>query len=474
MTVLGLIACRSEDEPQTSEADSADRVMAGDAGMATPASSPAASASLPPPPADPQGCFTALCHQGLLRTSYRHQPFQEGACDACHLPEQDDHMFPIKRPGVEACTFCHPVVGHKKHLHEVIAKEGCLPCHDPHGANTKFLLTGPSTELTCQGCHEIERKPHLHAPFAGGQCTTCHQPHESDNAFLLLGGEGKDHCLVCHRSKQHQLLAATTIHKPIEDGCTGCHEPHSSDHPYALRKPLEKLCFECHPDVEGKVAAARSPHGAVFTGHRCANCHDPHAEGRPALLRADLRTLCLSCHDRPVKAYDGRTIPDMTPSLLGRKLLHGPVREGQCNVCHQVHGANNTRLLTENFPQEFYEAFDLAKYALCFECHTNALVLDEETSTLTDFRNGRRNLHYVHVNRAEKGRTCRTCHEIHGSNLPRHMASEVPFEGGGWAMPIGYEATPDGGRCSPGCHGPQAYGRETPIPVTTTSTGDVP
>jgi predicted CXXCH cytochrome family protein len=145
--------------------------------------------------------------------------------------------------------------------------------------------------------------------------------------------------------------------------------------------------------------------------------------------------------------------------LVERKSLHGPVRTGQCNVCHQVHGATNARLLSKHFPAEFYEAFDLADYALCFECHSSAIVLEEETTTVTNFRDGRHNLHFVHVNRPDKGRTCRTCHEIHGSNLPKHMASEVPFEGGGWPMPIRFAKTPTGGRCSPGCHEPREYNR---------------
>ena len=92
------------------------------------------------------------------------------------------------------------------------------------------------------------------------------------------------------------------------------------------------------------------------------------------------------------------------------------------------------------------------------------MFLSERTEIETNFRDGGRNLHYLHVNREEKGRTCQTCHEIHGSDLPRHMASVVPFEGGGWTMPIGFRQTDTGGRCSPGCHEPQEY-RRRPIPL---------
>jgi hypothetical protein len=96
------------------------------------------------------------------------------------------------------------------------------------------------------------------------------------------------------------------------------------------------------------------------------------------------------------------------------------------------------------------------------------MVLEEKTASLTNFRDGDRNLHFVHVNRDDKGRSCKTCHAIHGSNLPNHMASEVPFEGSNWSMPIEFEKTTGGGKCAPGCHVPKTYTRGGPatVPVT--------
>lgn len=417
-------------------------------------------------------CAASDCHQDLFRVAYRHAPVQAGACDSCHEDEQPEHRFPQKRAGTQSCTFCHPVVGHQEHLHQAIEQEGCLTCHDPHGSNAKFLLTAPSTELTCQKCHQVQRKSHLHGPFASGQCTACHQPHESNNKFLLVGGEGQAHCLVCHREKAELIHTAQTVHEPMEDDCGACHEAHSSDFAGLLIAPIEELCFACHTAVAELVVGAASPHDAVLTGQRCANCHDSHANDRPALLRDEPRQLCLGCHDQRQTARDGRTIPDMRPALLQRKSLHGPVRTGQCSACHETHGAPNARLLRQPYPPEFYTSFDLTKYALCFECHNSAAVLSERTTRDTNFRDGDRNLHYLHVNRAEKGRTCRTCHEVHGSDLPRHMASAVPFEDGGWTMPIGFQQTETGGRCSPGCHGPEEY-RRRPVPLAPLKTNEL-
>ena len=61
-----------------------------------------------------------------------------------------------------------------------------------------------------------------------------------------------------------------------------------------------------------------------------------------------------------------------------------------------------------------------------------------------------------------------SCDACHGSNLPKHMASEVPFEGSDWPLPIGFEKTPTGGRCAPGCHKALAYDREHPTSRPTT------
>jgi len=419
----------------------------------------------PTEPVDPGSCLTGGCHQEHLRRQYRHAPVEAGACDRCHLPEQPGHTFPIRQTSAKLCDACHDTAEAKTHEHPVIEQEGCLPCHDPHGSNVRHLLTDMSMEMICQRCHRTERKQHLHSEFASGSCTACHEPHGGDYPALLILGEGKEHCLGCHTQRAHRLASSTYIHKPImETGCVDCHIHHSSDYQHLLTKPLYNLCVGCHAPIESAITSTASPHGAVFTGQHCANCHESHEGDRPYLLRDEQRTLCLRCHNQAQQATDGHIIPDMTPVLVHARFLHGPIRAGNCNACHYTHASRYTMLLRNYFPREFYESFDLADYALCFKCHSESTVLEGSGASYTGFRNGSTNLHYVHVNRADKGRTCRTCHELHGSNLTKHMASAVPFEGGGWAMPIRMQSTETGGRCSPGCHEPRNYNR-TPDPI---------
>jgi predicted CXXCH cytochrome family protein len=168
----------------------------------------------------------------------------------------------------------------------------------------------------------------------------------------------------------------------------------------------------------------------------------------------------------------------MKSALSESKFKHGAIRSGECSACHNAHGANQHSLLVRDFPASSYANFDLKKYDLCFaSCHSPQMVLLAKTTSLTNFRNGDDNLHFVHVNRSEKGRSCKTCHAVHGSNLPNHMASEVPFERSDWAMPIEFQKSGTGGSCTPGCHAPRTYDRNaalTTLPTTIPTTRGSP
>jgi len=169
----------------------------------------------------------------------------------------------------------------------------------------------------------------------------------------------------------------------------------------------------------------------------------------------------MSCHGRDVKA-DGRTIPGFEKLLADNLVHHGPIDDGECAVCHQeVHGGNNYQLLAEPYPAKLYEPYTEKEYALCFGCHEAEAFASAETDDATGFRNGRQNLHFVHVSRQKKGRTCKACHDMHASKLPHLIAESVPF--GSWRIPLGYQATTDGGSCAPGCHRPYRYDREKPV-----------
>jgi predicted CXXCH cytochrome family protein len=403
-------------------------------------------------------CVTAACHAKLATAKQIHSPVAAAACDACHGADVGGHKYPLKRTGNATCTFCHAVAGTMTVQHKAL-DQGCVTCHSPHASNTKFLLKTDTIEQLCATCHNVPLKQFAHEPFAKGQCTICHQPHQAQNAMLLRNGEGSRSCFACHADTEERMALATSVHKPAAQNCMNCHSPHATEFPHQLKKPLDQSCFSCHTSTEQKINKASFAHGALKEANQCANCHDPHAAQQPELLKARTDRLCISCHDKDMKSPDGRPVPEVKTVLTKSKFLHGPNRVGNCSACHDPHGSDTADLLKRSFPKTFYTSFDLKKYDLCFGCHEPELVLEERTANLTNFRNGDLNLHYVHVNRDEKGRSCKSCHAIHGSDLPRHMASEVPFEGSKWAMPIEYQATSDGGSCAPGCHTPRSYSR---------------
>jgi predicted CXXCH cytochrome family protein len=187
------------------------------------------------------------------------------------------------------------------------------------------------------------------------------------------------------------------------------------------------------------------------------NCHSPHLSKAKHLLVSEELDTCLKCHDEPIKIgqYELQRIGQL---LAANPRHHGPILSKECSECHQPHGSSNYRLLTDEYPKRIFAIFEKSRYALCFRCHEPTLVAEERTTTLTGFRDGDRNLHFVHVNKLPTGRTCHLCHEIHASKLPKHIAVTVRF--GTWDMPLGFGITETGGSCTPGCHSFKKYERK--------------
>lgn len=459
--------CGKSDEPSEAPPSKDKTGVSADHYLAPGKVTPVGFPIVPPAPRptkplpDGAACMTPECHAAYSRAPQIHAPVSKGACDTCHHKDVGGHKYPILRGAVEMCTFCHAMPKNKAHQHKPMKKD-CTSCHKPHTANAKFLLKGDSVERSCAQCHRVPWKRYTHTILTKAECTVCHDAHQSDNRLLLRGGAEPEHCYRCHDDLRKEIKTASNVHKPVGEKCSTCHQPHASEFPNQLKMPMDQMCLSCHKKLKVRIEKTGVTHGALLKRDKCANCHSAHASRRPALLRNRMDRICLKCHNQPVTIEGGRVIPNMEPVLAKSRFLHGPVRAGNCSGCHDPHGADGKMLLKRPFTQSFYAPFSLDNFALCFKCHTDQMVMAAKTADLTNFRNGRLNLHYIHVNRSRKGRTCRTCHVIHGSNLPRHMAANVPFEGSDWPMPIRHDMTRTGGKCAPGCHKPRAYDREHP------------
>ena len=409
-----------------------------------------------PPETIEEGQTCVDCHQALLERRSVHAPLNDG-CDACHEQAGSRHSFKLTLPADKLCLDCHELDTGAA-AHEPIRKGKCDDCHDPHSSDHPGLMLGTEMDV-CGRCHEEvrgERKRHVHGPFAWGMCSACHLPHSSKNEVLLVES-GAALCLACHE----QLAPAggsadLNWHKPAQDDCSACHDAHESDVERMLLQEPTSLCYECHQNIKDKLAKAESRHKAVTEGTGCAGCHSPHASPHAHLLTSASADLCLSCHDRTYPQKGGRPMPNLAQELKQRPKHHGPIREKNCEGCHDAHASESFRLLNKPYPPRFYAPFREQDYDLCFACHSKEIVR-EERSKATNFRDGDRNLHYVHVHRERKGRTCRACHAVHASDNPHHLRDKTPF--GKWDLPVGYEKTPQGGTCATGCHSKLGYSR---------------
>jgi len=323
--------------------------------------------------------------------------------------------------------------------------------------------TERSDNCTEGQCHNSYLKQkHIHPPIEHGVCKFCHKYVDPKEHTFRLFRTGKELCGSCHeektagletipsierlRAEAHPIGKGRYVHEPLKEGqCVDCHNPHASDNEFLLSsEKIVDSCRECH-EME---VSLKNPHEPVAEGE-CTECHDSHSSNFRNLLIEDQRKLCFSCHESTEE------------ELEKFKYVHRPVVERECKDCHAPHGSDYYRMLVRNYPPEFYAPFDLSIYDLCFSCHNQDIVLVKETGNLTNFRNGTLNLHYLHVNMPERGRTCRTCHATHASDEPKHLRDKVPY--GGWGIPIGFEKTETGGSCTPGCHNPHVYDRISPV-----------
>jgi predicted CXXCH cytochrome family protein len=380
-----------------------------------------AAAELPPGEKVDQLRVCLDCHDlaDSLRAKQQHPPVAEGDCSSCHNPHVSrfDKLL-LEQPG-PLCASCHDGLTaelRRPAVHAPVADGRCADCHAPHGSAFAGLLVKPATEL-CQDCHadvaEWKRRKVAHAPFGQGRCGTCHEPHASDAAGLLKAGAActschqvdarfrslhggypveKAPCATCHdpHSSDRKGLLRETVHEPFAGGdCGTCHAGSSSPQPFALVKPQDELCGDCHQEQVETSRAARFPHVSAG-GTSCTSCHNPHAGEGQAMLQRKGDATCLTCHD-PGGASSGQP---------GRFAQHAG--EVSCTTCHAPHGADLPRLFVKDPVQ------------ICNDCHSHQHgvshpmgegKLDPRSGTPMD---------------------CGSCHAVHEAPYPKYLhAGEV-------------------------------------------------
>ncbi len=214
----------------------------------------------------------------------------------------------------------------------------------------------------CKVCHDVSQgKKYIHRPILAGSCTLCH--NLSSKKENLLRNKPIESCILCHSDKRRLVKQIKkNVHPPVLQDCTLCHDPHSGDLQFRLKADKKRdLCLTCHKDKKRWIKNVKNKHGAInLKDGGCIFCHDPHFTGRKKMLKADTtKQLCLSCHDKKLKRdEDGRVIKNMKRFFDKSKVIHSPIKKGDCVGCHNPHGSNNYRMLKES---------STAK--LCVSCH---------------------------------------------------------------------------------------------------------
>lgn len=399
-------------------------------------------------------CFK--CHQMEIgEEDVVHNPVESGRCNKCHDSHQSEFESFLKWDMPGLCYNCHDGIAEEMNMKRVHtpAKEDCFKCHDAHNAKESYLLTDSVPNL-CYTCHkDIKTKKNIHQPAADGKCLTCHNTHGSKNKKLLVEKKTDKICSQCH---QLDIKEGDYVHNPVGSGrCHKCHDSHQSDFSAFLKFEKDELCFRCHSEMKERKDTVAFVHKSLNVKQKCSNCHSPHASKEPAFLLKNEREMCLTCHNRTFASKTGK-VENIEQILRRSKTIHAPVKEG-CINCHNPHTSEINSLLVDKFPEGEYAYAEAKNFALCFKCHNSAILENPFSDTITNFRNGNENMHYVHV-QGHKGRNCKICHNIHGSENENLINLTASF--GDWKMNMNYKSTHDGGSCNTGCHGKKEYNRK--------------
>jgi DmsE family decaheme c-type cytochrome len=282
----------------------------------------------------------------------------------------------------------------------------------------------PGPEV-CQGCHANYVESYLFTKHGqkgnvkGPNCQSCHgdgTEHVKAGGGRGVGGilgfnnkaisaDSKGAvCLTCHEGNRHLAFWDSGKHKKNDVACSDCHSLHGTPGPgstIALKVPNPSVtpyqttsrqlqyetCTSCHKQIRSQLL--KPSHHPIIEGRiACTDCHNPHGALTKSMLRHEsIPTQCTSCHAEK-----------RGPFVWG----HPPVEEN-CLTCHNAHGSNHARLLSEKPPN------------VCQDCHDAS----RHPGTIYDAQGSWTRVPATAINTRLIARGCVNCHfQVHGTNAP--------------------------------------------------------
>ena len=300
-------------------------------------------------------------------------------------------------------------------------------------AGTALAQNPPGPEV-CANCHEDYvkafnasshgNKAQPGSPANSGACAACHgdaTEHVKKDGGKGVGGirgfnnkavsanDKSGTCLGCHAASRQLAFWESGRHKKNDVSCNNCHSVHAqaeqkTDGPL-LKKPDPTIspmvttsrqlqyetCTTCHKQIRSQLS--KTSHHPIIEGKvKCSDCHNPHGALSHAMVKEEsVNQLCTTCHADKRGPYMNE---------------HPPVEEN-CLTCHNSHGSQHGKLLSERVPNLCQDCHDWSRHPGTYYSGNQGFIDPKVTSGPAI------------ANTRLIARSCLNCHtSIHGNNAP--------------------------------------------------------
>jgi predicted CXXCH cytochrome family protein len=240
----------------------------------------------------------------------------------------------MKRPTGPTCDGCHSVDYDIQTKKVAEWNVGCEKCHGPGSEHVEHATRGnilnPSrmdyvaANDTCVQCHSQGRP--LTSPIEGGYYdwpVGYHVGQKLQNYWQLedhkLGEQSFTHFAdgTAHKNRMqgNDFVQSVMYRRGVT--CFDCHDVHGTGNYAQLRKPVDKICLDCHePGSRNGPRTAtveeHTHHKTGSTGSQCVACHMPKIE-------VTIPGVFVSAH----------TFEFITPAMTDKYKIPNP-----CTTCH--------------------------------------------------------------------------------------------------------------------------------------------